>query len=289
MVDRGSRGFGLSLIYRGLDKYEEKDTGIFVARVVPGGQAARCGVRENDKIVTINGKTPRNVDDAVGVIKQAGNQIKVVVLREEDVPDIHLDGAEGGEQSMMGGERDPTWVRFATPSLLNVARGRKEPLHFSFSAAEHPRATAHLPLGLGEVVQHNVRAAAGGDAEPSAAAGAVRPVAAACAAGDEGPVAVAAVATAAGVPPAAGGVQGEAGRGREDPATAAGGAGRTTGGHEAARATAALHVCEGHREGHYRQHRLQQLRPQRARRQGTPGHTGQCKRPNKSNSPSTSA
>ena len=37
-VDRGSRGFGLSLIYRGLDKYEEKDTGIFVARVVPGGK-----------------------------------------------------------------------------------------------------------------------------------------------------------------------------------------------------------------------------------------------------------
>ena len=37
-VDRGSRGFGLSLIYRGLDKYEEKDTGIFVARVVPGGE-----------------------------------------------------------------------------------------------------------------------------------------------------------------------------------------------------------------------------------------------------------
>ena len=38
-VDRGSRGFGLSLIYRGLDKYEEKDTGIFVARVVPGGNS----------------------------------------------------------------------------------------------------------------------------------------------------------------------------------------------------------------------------------------------------------
>ena len=31
-VDRGSEGFGLSLIYRGLDKYEEKETGIFVAR-----------------------------------------------------------------------------------------------------------------------------------------------------------------------------------------------------------------------------------------------------------------
>ena len=34
------------------------------------GQAQRFGVREHDKILTINGKTPRNVDDAVGVIKQ---------------------------------------------------------------------------------------------------------------------------------------------------------------------------------------------------------------------------
>ena len=68
-VDRSNRGFGLSLIYRGLDKYEEKDTGIFVARVVPGGQAARFGVKENDKIISINNRNPRNVDDAVGIIK----------------------------------------------------------------------------------------------------------------------------------------------------------------------------------------------------------------------------
>ena len=70
-VKRGYRGFGLSLIYRGLDKYKEKDTGIFVARVVPGGQAACYGVRENDKILTINSKTPHNVEDAVSAIKQA--------------------------------------------------------------------------------------------------------------------------------------------------------------------------------------------------------------------------
>lgn len=99
-------------VFRGLDKYEEKDTGIFVARVVPGGQAARYGVRENDKLLTINGKTPRNVDDAVGVIKQAGNQIKLVVLREEDVgpnPDIIVD--EGGERtSLASGEVDSKWV-----------------------------------------------------------------------------------------------------------------------------------------------------------------------------------
>ena len=45
-VDRGSRGFGLSLIYRGLDKYEEKDTGIFVARVVPGGNFSSIIIRK---------------------------------------------------------------------------------------------------------------------------------------------------------------------------------------------------------------------------------------------------
>ena len=50
VVDRGSRGFGLSLIYRGLDKYEEKDTGIFVARVVPGGKI-RCS---NSEIAKVN-------------------------------------------------------------------------------------------------------------------------------------------------------------------------------------------------------------------------------------------
>ena len=96
-----------------MDKYEEKDTGIFVARVVPGGQAARYGLRENDKILTINAKTPRNVDDAVGVIKQAGNQIKLVVLREEDVaadnPSIIVD--ESVERSSLAsGEMDSKWV-----------------------------------------------------------------------------------------------------------------------------------------------------------------------------------
>ena len=108
-VERGSRGFGLSLIYRGLDKYEEKDTGIFVARVVPGGQAARYGVRENDKILTINSKTPRNVDDAVGVIKQAGQSIKLVVLREEDGPnpDIIIDEAGSVASGQLG---DSSWV-----------------------------------------------------------------------------------------------------------------------------------------------------------------------------------
>ena len=53
-------------------------------------------MRENDKIMTINGKGPRNVDEAVSVIKNAGNQIKLVVLREEDVaPDIQVENEHG--------------------------------------------------------------------------------------------------------------------------------------------------------------------------------------------------
>ena len=77
---------------------------------LPIGQAARHGVRENDKIMTINAKTPRNVDDAVGVIKQAGNQIKLVVLREEDVgpEDSTLNtSGSGHEGSIHGGSGVP--------------------------------------------------------------------------------------------------------------------------------------------------------------------------------------
>ena len=91
IVERGQQGFGLYLTYRGPDKYEEKDTGIFVHQLVPGGQAALYGVTENDKIVKINEKRPRNLEDAIGLIKQAGNQIKLFMLREEGVPTNNVD------------------------------------------------------------------------------------------------------------------------------------------------------------------------------------------------------
>ena len=53
------------------------------------GQAQRFGVREHDKILTINGKTPRNVDDAVGVIKQViGQYIHHLHLEKIILPGI---------------------------------------------------------------------------------------------------------------------------------------------------------------------------------------------------------
>ena len=81
------QGFGLSLIYKGLDKYQEHETGVFVAKVVPGGQSQRAGLRENDKILMINSKVPHNVNDAVHFIKKAGRSLILAVER----PDPHED------------------------------------------------------------------------------------------------------------------------------------------------------------------------------------------------------
>jgi len=145
-VDRGSKGFGLSLIYRGLDKYEEKDTGIFVARVVPGGQAANFGVRENDKIISINNKTPRNVDEAVGIIKEAGKSIKLVVVRQEEVPDVVIDD----NLSVASESMDSGWMRSSlgmggsrTGSVrsFNTNYGRQSP----DQSPRNQRAQVHSP------------------------------------------------------------------------------------------------------------------------------------------------
>ena len=63
-IDRTySRSFGFSLIPRGLDLHEEKDTGIFVSVVHADGKAEAARprpLRINDKILAINGKQPDN-------------------------------------------------------------------------------------------------------------------------------------------------------------------------------------------------------------------------------------
>lgn len=85
------QGFGLSLIYKGLDKYQEHETGVFVAKVVPGGQSQRAGLKENDKILMINSKVPHNVNDAVHFIKKAGRSLILSVER----PDPHEEAGQG--------------------------------------------------------------------------------------------------------------------------------------------------------------------------------------------------
>ena len=66
----------------------------------------RFGVKENDKIISINNKNPRNVDDAVGIIKDAGKSIKLMLLRQEEVPDVVVDD----NLSLASTEMDSNWV-----------------------------------------------------------------------------------------------------------------------------------------------------------------------------------
>jgi len=83
-VERGTKGFGLSLIYKGLDQYPEEQTGTFVAKVVPGGNSQRAGLKVDDKILKINNKVPRDVNDAVNFIKKAGKNMILTIERSEE-------------------------------------------------------------------------------------------------------------------------------------------------------------------------------------------------------------
>ena len=73
----------MSLIYKGLDKYHADDTGVYVAKIVPGGQSQRAGLKENDKILKINNKVPENVNDAVHYIKKAGKNLMLTIERPD--------------------------------------------------------------------------------------------------------------------------------------------------------------------------------------------------------------
>ena len=57
-IDKKSKGqqLGLTLIYRGLDKYEEKDTGIFVNKVVSEGLGNYDIYFEKDILIVIRHK-----------------------------------------------------------------------------------------------------------------------------------------------------------------------------------------------------------------------------------------
>ena len=75
---------------------------MFVAKIVPGGQSQRAGLRENDKILKINNKVghftpdsssclsnapstqvPSNVNEAVGFIKKAGRNMLLTIERPD--------------------------------------------------------------------------------------------------------------------------------------------------------------------------------------------------------------
>jgi len=115
-VKRGSSGFGLSLVYRGTDRFEKEDTGIFVSKLVPGGQAALNGVKVNDRILSINHRTPVNVDDAVNIIREGGKKISLIVCREE--------AEEGGYRSSNNNTELPEADRISIGSAHSIQSSR---------------------------------------------------------------------------------------------------------------------------------------------------------------------
>ena len=64
------------MVWRGQDKYDRGDTGLFVSQVVSGGAAMRAGLRAQDRLVRINKKIPRTIEEAVDLMKMA----KVVLI-----------------------------------------------------------------------------------------------------------------------------------------------------------------------------------------------------------------
>jgi C-terminal processing protease CtpA/Prc len=83
-VNRGSHGFGLSLVYRGVDLFDENDTGVFVSKLVPGGNAQRAGLKKNDKVLKINKRVPKDVNESVDLIRKAGRHISLQIERWDE-------------------------------------------------------------------------------------------------------------------------------------------------------------------------------------------------------------
>ena len=83
-LERGVRGFGFTMIYHESDEFNN-DTGLFVTRIIPGSDAARFGVQPNDKILSINGQIPKNLDDTVKMIKETPKAIELIIQRTQEI------------------------------------------------------------------------------------------------------------------------------------------------------------------------------------------------------------
>lgn len=83
--ERADKGLGLSIAGGlGSTPYKNNDEGIFISRVTPGGPADMAGLRKDDKVLSVNDHSCVDIDhyEAVGILKAAGNYIKMRIARE---------------------------------------------------------------------------------------------------------------------------------------------------------------------------------------------------------------
>ena len=144
--ERGDKGLGLSIAGGlGSTPYKPNDEGIFISRVTPGGPAAIAGLLKDDKVcisklaeklfvnpnfnfdhfnscfsqqflnistqvLQVNGHSCVNIDhyEAVGILKAAGSEIALTVVREE-----YPDGTVGDSYN----NESPQVTKILPPSL----------------------------------------------------------------------------------------------------------------------------------------------------------------------------
>ncbi|KAG1666736.1 Protein scribble [Nymphon striatum] len=88
-IQRQAVGLGLSIAGgRNSTPYKGDDEGIFISRVIEGGPSDQAGLKVGDKVLSVNGKTAVEIDhyDAVDILKTAGGQLKLSVIRENFKP-----------------------------------------------------------------------------------------------------------------------------------------------------------------------------------------------------------
>jgi serine protease Do len=141
-VTRGSIGIEFRSDSRDLLRAYGADEGVFVQRVAPGGPAEKAGVKSEDIIVAINGKTVRNGQELVERVTETpvGQNLTLTVLRggkRQDVtvtigdlaqifPDRY--GSAGDEAP--GSAAEGTQARFGV-TIENLTPARKNTLGFT--------------------------------------------------------------------------------------------------------------------------------------------------------------
>ncbi|KAI0216998.1 Scribble [Lamellibrachia satsuma] len=79
------KGLGISIAGgQGSTPYKDDDEGIFISRVTEEGPAGQAGLRVGDKVLAVNNEDLVGADHhrAVAVLKEAGNDVTMVVARE---------------------------------------------------------------------------------------------------------------------------------------------------------------------------------------------------------------
>lgn len=85
IVRKPGMGLGISIAGgRGSTPFRGEDEAVFISRVTEDGPAGRAGIMVGDKVLSVNHNSLVGADhlEAVSVLKDAGNDVSVVVARE---------------------------------------------------------------------------------------------------------------------------------------------------------------------------------------------------------------